>query len=291
MGYDLFSFGSLTMNGKPQRVPENPICTGDIVQYDGISKISLGETVQGEAITWVKPKGLTSLAADRVLLSNISWADLAKNGFIDGIKVLLEGQCFRCRLLRVGASRDEPNEWDDIITMSGGANFLLHWSRMYFWGAEKVPSEISLGPDYSAVRGWKTVNSWNHMLDKIVDKRVGFRPALDPLGFYEFTPNCSLDSQDFQFGALPGSRHFCPILQPALGSIFTGVLNGQKAHMYTLLKDGKPVRTDTNRKGKFQDIAQLEITDRYYGDKFLIPWTISNGVAVADKSLLIQTDS
>lgn len=41
----------------------------------------------------------------------------------------------------------------------------------------------------------------------------------------------------------------------------------------------------------FQDIAQLEITDRYYGDKFLIPWTISNGVAVADKSLLIQTDS
>lgn len=290
MGYDVFLFGSLTLNGEPQKIPGNPIDTGDIPQYNRLLKVSLGETVREKTITWVKPKGLSVLAADRVLLSNISWADLAKNGFIDGIKVSLERQCFRCRLLRVGIAKDEANEWDDIINMSGGANALLHWSCMYFWGAEKVPSEISLNSDCGVIRGWETANGWNYMLEKMVDKRVGFRPALDPLGFDKFVPNCSLDGQDFQFGALPGSRHFCPILQPAQGNIFTGVLNGQKAHMYTLLKDGKPVRTDINRKGKFQDIAQLEVTDRYYGDEFLIPWTISNGVAVADKSLLIQTD-
>lgn len=291
MGYDVFLFGSLTMNGEPQKIPGKPIDAGDIPQYNRLSKVSLGEAVREKTITWVKPKGLSVLAADRVLLSNISWADLAKNGFIDGIKVSLERQRFRCRLLRVGITKDEANEWDDIINMSGGANALLHWSCMYFWGAEKVPSEISLNPDCGVIRGWETANGWNYMLEKMVDKRVGFRPALDPLGFDEFIPNCSLDGQDFQFGALPGSRHFCPILQPAQGSIFTGVLDGQKTHMYTLLKDGKPVRTDTNRKGKFQDIAQLEVTDRYYGDEFLIPWTISNGVAVADKSLLIQTDN
>lgn len=38
-------------------------------------------------------------------------------------------------------------------------------------------------------------------------------------------------------------------------------------------------------------MSQLELTDRYYGDEYLIPWTISNGVAVADKSLLIKTDN
>ena len=290
MGYDVFLLGSLTMNGEPQKIPENPTYVGDIPQYDRLSKISLGEAVQEKTITWVKPKGLSVLAADRVLLSNISWAELAKNGFVDGIKVLLKGQCFRCRLPRVGMAKDEANEWDDIINMSGGANALLHWSHMYFWGAEKVPSEISSNQDCGVIRGW-TANGWNHMLKKMVDKRIGFRPAPDPIGFYKFVPNCSLDGQDFQFGALPGNRHFCPILQPAQSNIFAGALNGQKVHMYALLKDGKPVRTDTNRKGKFQDIAQLEITDRYYGDEFLIPWTISNGVAIADKSLLIQTDS
>ena len=56
--------------------------------------------------------------------------------------------------------------------------------------------------------------------------------------------------------------------------------------MYTLLKKGRPVRMDTNRKGKYQDVSQLKLTDRYFGEEYLIPWTISNGIAVANKVLL-----
>ena len=31
--------------------------------------------------------------------------------------------------------------------------------------------------------------------------------------------------------------------------------------------------------------VKLTLTDRYFGDEFLVPWTISNGVAVASQSL------
>ena len=102
------------------------------------------------------------------------------------------------------------------------------------------------------------------------------------------TPNCNLDGHDFYWDALPDYSNFCPVLQPINQDVFANVQAGQSVRMYTLLKNGEPVRTDTGRKSKFQNVSQLELTDRYYGDEYLIPWTISNGMAVADKALLQQ---
>lgn len=51
--------------------------------------------------------------------------------------------------------------------------------------------------------------------------------------------------------------------------------------MYTLMENGRPVHMDEPVK----DPSKLTLTDRYYGDEFLAPWVISNGVAVASQSL------
>ena len=54
--------------------------------------------------------------------------------------------------------------------------------------------------------------------------------------------------------------------------------------MYTVLEDGVPHRIGD----RFQNKSHLRITDKFFGEEFLIPWTISNGVAVADNTLYQQ---
>lgn len=54
--------------------------------------------------------------------------------------------------------------------------------------------------------------------------------------------------------------------------------------MYALTENGRPVHMDEQVK----DITKLTLTDRYYGDEYLVPWVISNGVAVASQSLKQQ---
>ena len=51
--------------------------------------------------------------------------------------------------------------------------------------------------------------------------------------------------------------------------------------MYTVTENGLPIHMDESVK----DPSRLTLTDHYYGDEFLIPWTISNGVAVASTSV------
>lgn len=50
--------------------------------------------------------------------------------------------------------------------------------------------------------------------------------------------------------------------------------------MYAFTENGRPIHMDEQVK----DPAKLTLTDHYYGDEFLVPWTISNGVAVADQT-------
>ena len=54
--------------------------------------------------------------------------------------------------------------------------------------------------------------------------------------------------------------------------------------MYTAIQDGHPIQFSD----KVQSLSGIELTDQYFGDEYLISWTVSNGVAVADKPLLVQ---
>lgn len=274
MGYGIFKFGALYLGNKIQPAPQHPI---DIPQYDGKATISLGVSGPGEGITWIRPDGLNLLIADRALLVKVSWEDLDKNGFVKGKPILMNGQFFRCRLLQLGGSESAPNEWNSILDKTGEEDTLWHWKHMYFWGVDKA----SANPWCRIVRGGVSARYWDlyHAASRGV--RVGFRPVLEPLSSDAPTPNISLEGVDFQLTTLPGGEGFCPILQPIQGNVFKDIPVGGKVRMYTLMEDGHPIHMDEVVK----DTSKVTLTDRYFGDEYLIPWVVSNGIAVASRIL------
>lgn len=280
MDYNLFKFGAVWVAGKPQFIPKHST-PGNVPWYDEVSVVAIGPAKE-EAISWVKPNGMNLLIADRVLLTNISWEDLAKNSFVRGKQTIIGGQRFRCRLLQVGAEPDVSNEWDRALNITGVDNSIWHWNKMLFWGIETIPKQKNA----HVVRG-QSPDYWTCFGPTRTDD-LGFRPALEFLGAEDETPNCTLDGVDFHLSSIPGGERFCPILQPVQKDIFADIPDNQQIKMYTLLKDGHPVYTDAFLPDTPSDTSQLEITDRYFGDEYLIPWTISNGVAVANQSLVQQ---
>ena len=281
MGCDIFKFGTLYLGDKAQHFPEKPAVNGDIPQYDGSSTISISPvTREEEPITWIKPYGINILIADRVLLTKVSWKDLNRNGFVNGKEIVIEGQHFRCRLLHVGNTEDVPNEWDKVLDATNENNALWHWKDMYFWGSD-VPI---LRASTRAVRGWVSARHWHDDTATTRHVRVGFRPVLEPLASDNIAPNCQLDGVYFQLRSIPGGEGFCPVLQPTQKNIFGSIPTGHQVQMYTFMEDGRPVHLDEAVK----DVSKLMLTDRYFGDEYLATWTISNGVAIASKTLIQQ---
>ena len=283
--YDIFRFGTTYLGQTPQETPQKPVSNGgDIPKYNETSEISVGRTVSRKVISWIRPHGLNLFVADRCLLTNLCWEDLDRNDLTKGKPVIIDGQVFYCRLIRAGKIPEEPNEWDKILDVVGRNSDILHWKDVFTYGAESKLYED--GTITCVVRGGSKSGFWGYMRTIDWGTRAGFRPVLEPLGPDSETPNCRLDGIDFSLTNMPDSKEFCPILTPLSERAFASIPNGHQVRMYTLLHNGRPVRTDNNYKGKFQDIVQLELTDHYFGDEYLVPWTISNGAAVASRSLL-----
>ena len=279
MCYSSFEFGVLYLGNKIQYTPQIPTSIGDVPQYDGQATISIGAAKNKKNITWVKPDGQNILISDRVLLVTVSWDDLERNGMVSGKLIVIDGQFFNCRLLQVGKSDGVPNEWDKILDETGEDDTLWHWNNACFWGQEK-PTDVA---SRRAVRGYFSARYWNSNTATNRYVSVGFRPALEPLPSDTPTPNIKLDGIDFQLTSLPGGN-FCPILQPVNKDVFSDIMVGSEVRMYTFLNNGHPIPFGEPVK----DASKLTLTDRYFGDEYLVPWTISNGVAVVNKSLIKQ---
>lgn len=281
MGYDIFKFGALYQGGEVQNIPQAPTSTGDVPRYNGKESILIGPAKSNESITWVKPHGQNLLIADRVVLSAISWDDLNQNGFVNGVVVILGGQRFRCRLLQAGTISGGPNEWDHALDETCEKDYLWHWDEMSFWGVGETKQAKRC-----VVRGYYSARFCGTEETITRNENVGFRPVLEPLGPIVPSINSQFDGLAFRLSYIPGGDGYCPVLQPGLKEVFAGFPDGYRTKMYTLLKDGRPVRMDTGQRSKFKDLAQLTLTDRYYGDEYLIPWNISNGVAIANRTLV-----
>ena len=279
MCYSSFEFGVLYLGNKIQYTPQIPTSIGDVPQYDGQATISIGAAKNKKNITWVKPDGQNILISDRVLLVTVSWDDLERNGMVNGKLIVIDGQFFNCRLLQVSKSDGVPNEWDKILDETGEDDTLWHWNNACFWGQEK-PTDVA---SRRAVRGYFSARYWNSNTATNRYVSVGFRPALEPLPSDTPTPNIKLDGIDFQLTSLPGGN-FCPILQPVNKDVFSDIMVGSEVRMYTFLNNGHPIPFGEPVK----DASKLTLTDRYFGDEYLVPWTISNGVAVVNKSLIKQ---
>ena len=160
------TMGSLYFN-------DHPVAVGS--EYDS-QELDIGNTVPGKEITWVEVNGL--LIADRCVCVNISAEQLDSLGFTAGKTINIDGHKYMCRLLKVGAERDIPNEWDAALDATSDENDLWHWEDAFFWGQE--PDKGS--PADHALRGYHSARYWYSPLASHRGVRVGFRPVLEPLG-------------------------------------------------------------------------------------------------------------
>lgn len=281
----IFQFGSLYLGNTVQPVPQQPDVDGDIPAYSGSGTISIGDTVQGKSITWIKPDGMNLLVCDRVILTNVSWNDLDENELVFGKKLTIENRCFLCRLPQVGKDIDDyHSEWDRILTITGESNSLWHWRKECFLGQDTARGFTT----FMSVRGFYSSRAWNDISCDIRKVTTGFRPILEILPSERLTANCCLDGQEFHWANIASGRNFCPTLQPIKADVFAGIPDGTKVNMYAVLRNGEPIQISAGHIPKFEDSCRLQLVDGYYGDEFLIPWVICKGVAVADHILLQQ---
>lgn len=158
--------------------------------YDGSADISFGDTVPGRELQWVKLKnGL--LIADRCVCTSISWEDLDKKGFAFGTPITIDGEAYWCRCLQVGSEEGEPNEWDSALDEAGESNDLWHWDEAYFWGQET----LKYGASSRAIRGYHSARHWSNYTATNRNAAVGFRPALEYLGFAPCSPDTLLNKK------------------------------------------------------------------------------------------------
>lgn len=292
MGYKLFSLGSLFLNDTVQQIPLNPKAKGDIPSYSGVAPIRIGNTVPGKAIPWIQPDGMNILVAQKVLLVDVSWDQLNMYGLVNGKEILIDGNRYTCRLLQLGAAPKENSEWAQILRCTGRGNKIWNWSEVYSWGQDEQPNaEAHPACGFAASNQWSCFTAGTRM------KSLGYRPVLEPRPATMFKDlyTTILDGQKFCVMQAPGYalKDFLPQLHPVKEEnrshdfqVFGSIEDGCFLKMYTLLMDGEPVQQNAKNPVQYKSGAQLEITDRYFGDKFLITWSINNGVAHAVKPVL-----
>ena len=95
---DIAKFGSLYLDGKAAEPMSG---------CEGITDISLGDTVFGDELSWVQDGD--RLIADRCVCSIVSWDHLNEIGYICGRPAKIDGKPYRCRCLTGGAQMGDPN--------------------------------------------------------------------------------------------------------------------------------------------------------------------------------------
>lgn len=162
---EVIEIGTLYFDGRPQEVG---------VEYNN-ERLSIGPTVPGKAIQWVKANDL--LVADRAICTNVNWEQLNACGFVFGVPVQIDGKWYLCRCLKVGAKGGDPNEWDAALYETGEDDGIWHWKGQYFWGQETPEGWAST----RAVRGCYSARDRSISPASNRYATVGFRPALEAL--------------------------------------------------------------------------------------------------------------
>lgn len=267
MGYSLFQFGTLYLDDIPEDVPKNPINEGDIRPYQSNHQLRIRDNTSFNSITWIKPNGMGILIADRVLLSAMSWKDVERLNLFPGRTFNIFGREYLCRLL-------SKKEWDTALDATSSANSLWHWEDM--GTLTSTASVNAKGTQQHTFVGRMTPNFFGAISDGMKSVNVGFRPILEPTRVRrsKAVSSCVLDGERFFMEQMPGEVNgFTPILTPALRPLFKQIPNGKVVKMYTLLYKEKPVHPNSkdNIVITAREAECIKLTDKYFGDKYLIP--------------------
>mgnify|MGYP001039248915 CR=1 FL=1 len=276
--YKVFKFGSLYLDETPQKITDN--CS-EMPKYKDGQVVSIRDTVPGCGITWIETLDSGFLIADRNILCDISKGKLAMN--IIGSLITLNGHLYRVRLPKVECTVASKTFWANFIYEVGKKAF--HWHGLRSYGSEH-------NFDDWAGKGTST------------DYGCGFRPVLEPIKPNTFVSGRTFVLEGQTFGLRQenvrsnraGFINFTPVLYPLLTGknivsseelVDCDVLQGiSEMQAYTLLMDGKPVNQQTKAPIHYKRGAKLELTDKFFGKKYLITWAIKNGCAYTSKSIL-----
>ena len=289
MSYQICRFGSLYIDGEAQSEGKN---TQEKPPKKAI--ITLGNSVLGKAITWVRPEGMDILVAKNTLLMEVSWDNLEKAGYaVDGVDVKIDGRDYLCRLLKVSEAAD-GDEWAEVLKRTTHLNSFWGWKKAGFW-ANKL-SDSKNGVYYGIANAGIRQSAFRGSICSI----IGFRPVLEPKEPIAFGAGSVLSLEGRSFGlrqetvpeANTDAVSFQPVLYPILeGSSIQSIDREMfrditELRAYTLLMDGKPVRQDMKRGQGYKPGAALELTDRFFGKEYLIQWHVRGYYAEAAQCLL-----
>ena len=237
------------------------------------------------------------LIADRVLLTDVSWNDLHEFDLALGEIISIDGWRYRCRLLRL-------MEWAEALHVSTCFDRLWHWKNVLFWGIEKGsgyipklshPANANIYGDTSgrnerSICGKHSPLSWDSTVGRTREANLGFRPVLELLGPESpmFSEKVDLEEERFIIESIAGTVDpvFYPMLLQASGHAFKGIPDGSEVKMYALLCNGKPVRQNKKIQHTREQNPELILTDKFYGENYLISWTESNGIAIASRPIM-----
>lgn len=296
--YMRYRFGTLSLDGKPQKNPQNPVHDGDIPVYDDKAAISIGDTVPGMEINWIQPEGTGVLVSDRVILSGVSWAQLNAMRLTHGKEICIDGRQYKCRLLRVGSKKGDVNEWDDCLDKTHSDDNLWHWQGVMFWGQDEFQEFEEKSS--RAVRGFAEARQFDRYKQNSATAFVGFRPVLEPMGNLPAPVGKEIILDGQRFLVVLGDLGVVKCVVPRLlalsddGScdytVFSSMPEHESKPMYSLLMDGEPVEQETGPAAEYKPGAKLEFSDTFYGEQYLIPWTFKDGIAYADRVILCDID-
>ena len=134
--------------------------------------IGYAEVPAGNSIGWVKSGPFwVSL---RTVCLGINWHDLNRLGFISGRPIMIGGQHYLCRSVRVcelpwifGANLHDEEVW--------------HWGKGYFWcwdDASEIPDDVE---DFRPASGFIFMGK-STTVKSTQPAGLGFRPVLEELG-------------------------------------------------------------------------------------------------------------
>ena len=166
----IITVGTLYMDGKPVKVPQNPTQDGDIPNYIHGAKLEMREALDDPSYQVQAIKIGNVLIADRVLLKKISWDDTQ-----NALSSLALG---KMRLPTCG-------EYNLLATATKEDNSLLHWKKMYSWCQDVDPDRAP----HRVIWGNHSAHYWSNNPVKFRHTGVGFRPAFEILNPDSLTPD------------------------------------------------------------------------------------------------------
>lgn len=270
--------------------------------YKNQAFITIGDTVYGHELTWIKPPNTNKFIADRVILRGISWKDLEKLGLNNSRYVIIDGNLFNCRLLEYNTD-DYIDEWDEVLELTGDENDLWNWKGESFWVNNP---ELDGSPNATLMGGDAPLHD-RHESAGSKDLNIGYRPILECIQRWVIFkgPVVHLDEQLFGIYALKTNivrfgkpENFVSLMMAPQTKkkdteqyVFTPSLIGQQIpdhiDMFTILVDGQPTITGEDAGFiHYHDGMTFEMTDRFYTQGHLMRWRIEDGLCFTRDNIL-----